>query len=397
MEQLAGYSAIAVPAGLLLLWGWLTVRTWRAPGTMGHPGRWAVGTTLAFILLDGGLAAALPWLGLSFGPVEAYWIILLSVRSTLYALSLLALIVSWIVFRLSARIRGATNRSPKRSPHGIVALTLLWLLNLALVGGVFYASYIEPFHLTVTEVDLPAPDLALDRPLRILHLTDPHVERTTKRERAVVALADELEPDLIVLTGDYLNIGYLDDEIARRDARELLAQLDAPYGVYAVNGNVDPPATMDTLFEGLDITVLEDQVSRLPLGGDDLYIVGVNNWEWSRDRAALSTLSDQVPEEAYTVLLYHTPDLIETAAAAGIDLYLAGHTHGGQVRLPGYGAMFTSSRYGKRFEQGQHRVGPTTLYVSRGLGMEGFWITPRVRFLCPPEVVVLNLIPGEGP
>ena len=97
-----------------------------------------------------------------------------------------------------------------------------------------------------------------------------------------------------------------------------------------------------------------------------------------------------VPPNAPTVLLYHTPDLIEVAAAEGVDLYLAGHTHGGQIRLPWYGALVTASRYGKRFEAGYYQVGPTQLYVSRGLGFEGLG-APRARFLCPPEIVELEV------
>jgi len=89
-------------------------------------------------------------------------------------------------------------------------------------------------------------------------------------------------------------------------------------------------------------------------------------------------------------LLYHTPDVIEEASASGVDLYFAGHTHGGQIRLPFYGAIVTFSKYGKKYEVGKYIVGATTLYVSRGLGMEG-WQLPRIRFLSPPELVLVEL------
>jgi predicted MPP superfamily phosphohydrolase len=115
-----------------------------------------------------------------------------------------------------------------------------------------------------------------------------------------------------------------------------------------------------------------------------------------RDQGALKTLLAQVPEQAYKLLLYHSPDLIEVAAEGGIDLYLAGHTHGGQIRLPVYGAVFTSSRLGKRYEMGQYTVGETVLYVNRGLGMEGS-IAPRARFLCPPEIAVVEIGANESP
>jgi len=97
---------------------------------------------------------------------------------------------------------------------------------------------------------------------------------------------------------------------------------------------------------------------------------------------------------AVTVLLYHVPDLMPQAAALGVDLFLTGHTHGGQWRLPCFGALLTSSRYWKRYEAGHYRQGRTHLYVSRGLGLEGFG-TPRARFFCPPELVAVTIRAAE--
>jgi predicted MPP superfamily phosphohydrolase len=91
---------------------------------------------------------------------------------------------------------------------------------------------------------------------------------------------------------------------------------------------------------------------------------------------------------------YHSPDLIEAASERGIDLYLAGHTHGGQIRLPLYGAIATSSIYYKEYEAGLFQLGRTYLYVSRGLGLEGA-SAPRARFLCRPEVAVHMLRGGD--
>jgi predicted MPP superfamily phosphohydrolase len=96
----------------------------------------------------------------------------------------------------------------------------------------------------------------------------------------------------------------------------------------------------------------------------------------------------------FQVLLYHSPDIAPQAAEAGIDLYLCGHTHGGQIRLPLFGALITSSKLGKRYEMGCHTVGNMTLYVSRGIGMEG-GSAPRARFLCPPEITLWTL-EGRG-
>jgi hypothetical protein len=283
------------------------------------------------------------------------------------------------------------------SRPAVTGLAVLLALNLGLLALVADGFYIEPQSLSVTELTVPGPALVPGRPLRIVHLTDLHIERLTQHERDLVARVAALQPDLIVLTGDYLNQEYLEDPVSRAATREVLAQFHAPQGVYAVRGTIDPPEVMAALFNGLDITVLNDEVRRVSLAEGDLYLVGVADLQWSRgmegDAAALQRLAQGVPSGGYTLLLYHTPDLVETASAAGINLYLAGHTHGGQIRLPFYGALITFSAYGRRYQMGQYRVGATTLYVSRGIGMEGLQL-PRVRILCLPEVDVISLAAG---
>ncbi|MBE0695403.1 MAG: phosphohydrolase, partial [Anaerolineaceae bacterium] len=85
------------------------------------------------------------------------------------------------------------------------------------------------------------------------------------------------------------------------------------------------------------------------------------------------------------------PDLAPNAANTGaIDLQVSGHTHGGQIRVPGFGAFFAASLYGKRFESGRSQVGNMTLYVTRGIGLEGK-AAPRVRFFCPPEIILWEI------
>ena len=103
------------------------------------------------------------------------------------------------------------------------------------------------------------------------------------------------------------------------------------------------------------------------------------------DAPILANLS--IPEDFFTIFLYHSPDLAPNACQLGIDLQLSGHTHGGQVCLPLFGPFFTASLYGRRFQSGRYQIGPMTLYITRGLGMEGK-AAPRVRFLCPPEIIL---------
>jgi hypothetical protein len=225
-------------------------------------------------------------------------------------------------------------------------------------------------------------------------LSDLHVERATIRERAMIEKVNALQPDIIVLTGDYINQEYLNDPMAMKDARAVISQLSAPGGVYAVSGSTDNLALSTALFDGLgNVRLLGNEVAPISLPGGTLNLIGLSmNGNVNLDRQILLDLLAGQPADGYSILLYHTPDLIETAADNNVSLYFAGHTHGGQVRLPIYGAIITFSDYGKKYEMGKYQVGPTTLYVSRGIGMEGLGL-PRVRFLCPPEIVVFNLNP----
>jgi predicted MPP superfamily phosphohydrolase len=123
--------------------------------------------------------------------------------------------------------------------------------------------------------------------------------------------------------------------------------------------------------------------------------VSINGLAVGRELEIVNVLS-QMPAETFTVFLYHYPDEIDAVSARGIDLYCAGHTHGGQVSVPLYGALITFSRFDKQYESGYYRKGDTTLYVNRGIGMEGGF-APRVRFWARPEVTVLEIVSASHP
>jgi uncharacterized protein len=334
--------------------------------------------TILTSLVDWLLLALLPTLRLSYGPVRPPAFMLNFIRMAILLIALPALLLA----------RSGEGRK--------VIAVLVGVFQAVILAISFYSLYIEPFRLGVTEVSLPqAPAFLPDRPLRILQITDIHLEHPTRREEELLARVTAIQPDLIVLTGDYINTTYLHNPDTLAEIRQILSQLYAPYGVYAVNGSVDSVASMQGIFNGLEnIIVLNDETLPLAFPGGTLTLVGVANREQrhnnDRDRNMLKSLMSDLPSDAYTLLLHHTPDLIETASATGVDLYLAGHTHGGQIRLPFYGALITFSEYGKQYEMGQYQVGPTTLYVSRGIGLEGGSL-PRIRFLCPPELVLVEL------
>mgnify|MGYP000843948011 CR=1 FL=1 len=357
------------PVKLLPLWGLCIAGA-------GYPWgqHWVVGSgaAAATLILDWLTLRLLPAKQLSWGPVTP----------PLLALTVLRVGLSWLLAWLMP---------------GTSGVLLLLILQSGLSAISFYATWIEPFHVHTTQQHLAFSAHPTGTPLRLLHISDIHYEGMSPRESALLAHVEALKPDLIVLTGDYLNLSSVHDPEAQAGVRALLSQLHAPGGVYAITGSpaVDVTDVVPHIFEGLPICWLNDEITPVSWHGLDFWLMGVRcTLHPERDSAMLKQLKASIPSAAPILLLYHTPDLMPDAAHLDIDLYLAGHTHGGQLRLPLYGAIFTSSRWGKRYEMGRYQERDTTLYVSRGLGLEGLG-APRARFLAPPEIILWEL-QGDG-
>jgi predicted MPP superfamily phosphohydrolase len=358
---------VATAAGAGLLWS----------SAAGIP---ASGWAMASILLccaigDYCLLAALPLRGLSYGPLQPPWLALILLRGLIAVLA-----IPWLA----------------RWP--VAAFVFVGLVQAAIWAMTLYGTVVEPFRIQVTHLEVSSPRLAGGGDLRLVQLSDLHVERLTRRERALPKIVASLRPDAILLTGDFLSTSYHSDPRALSDLRSLLEQLHAPRGVYAIwgTGHVDLPGFLRPVLTDLGITILEDQAMELDNGNQKVWLMGLScPLDVDQIKEELRQLLASAPAGAFTVLLHHTPDLMPTASALGVDLYLAGHTHGGQWRIPVFGAVLTSSRYWKRYESGCYRERGTQLYVSRGLGMEGFG-TPRARFFCPPEIVSICLTGTAG-
>jgi hypothetical protein len=326
--------------------------------------------SLFFTLLDGVSLALLPKLGRSFGPVTP---------------PLLAL----TVLRVGITFLGGLLW------RGLPALVGVAGIQVVIAGVSLYATWIEPFQIEVTHAKLRSSKLGDHPPLRLLHLSDLHVERITLRERKLLDLAEELDPDLIVMTGDYLNLSSVCDPDAHDDIRDLIHELcrrtSGP--LYAITGSppVDRRGVVPEIFDGLDVTWLLDEVTELDLDGHHIHLAGLRcSGERSQDAPRLRRLLGDLSDDVFTLLLYHSPDLMPEAVALELDLYLCGHTHGGQLRLPFFGALVSSSAFWKRYEMGRYSESDTTLYVSRGLGVEGMG-APRARFLAPPELILWTI------
>lgn len=341
---------------------------------------------ILFCLADWMLLSALPAFRLSFAPAMEFP---LAVSLMIRSLGLAGLSGALLLAR--NRPDGGMHRPALKLFPSTV--TLFLALNVGFSLAQIDAYVVEPLWVETTELSLASDDLdPVSPPVRVVHLTDTHIERFSFREAATIRQVNALRPDIVVLTGDFLNISYLDDPVAAEGFRRFVAQLQAPHGIYAVRGSVEPnPEFMAQLLEGTRVVWLEQEAITVNVRGQQVTLVGVAcSHQHDLDSAWLRRTLDGVPTGDFTLLLYHSPDLIAEAAGHGVDLYLAGHTHGGQLRLPFFGAIVTFSRYGLRYASGLFQEGATTMYISRGLGFEGGGM-PRARFLCRPEIVSIEL------
>lgn len=221
--------------------------------------------------------------------------------------------------------------------------------------------------------------------LRIVQLSDLHYSARSKPEyfEACVDAANQLGGDLIVFTGDL---------ITRRKhipaAARLLSRLHAPLGVYAVRGNHEfwtSPHHCKEVIERIGMILLDNHAHPLERDGRRLWLVGTEHpWKPVADWDQLL----ERPDGEFQILLSHTPDNVYQAARRRVPLVLSGHTHGGQIRLPGIGSVLVPSHYSRRFDAGLFDCRGTVLYVNRGLGT----LPPPIRIHCRPEITEFVLV-----
>ena len=267
------------------------------------------------------------------------------VSVVLFMLVILALYGSEVFVLVRATFLIARHRSARRIllSRPAVVLHVLAAGGLACLG---YARFIEPTWIEVTVMTVPTPKLK-DTSFRIVQISDLHCDRKPRNEEAMVRIVNGLRPDIVVATGDYLN-----DASALPRFKTTLSRLDAPLGAFAVTGNFDVNwwAGLDLFAETGFRRLRQDTVS-VTKESETISISGLGF-----DRAgAWRDLLQELPGDRFNIFLYHMPDLIEDVSGSGVDLYLCGHTHGGQVALPLYGALITFSKCGKKYESGTYR------------------------------------------
>jgi uncharacterized protein len=230
----------------------------------------------------------------------------------------------------------------------------------------------------------------------ILQLSDFHYDPyfSAKPTAAAVRMANEVKPDLVVLTGDFVSSPALHRSSWVRWASshmepcaDALRGLQAPYGVWASLGNHDvfsDPHHIQGALRNVGIQVLRNGAAPIERDGQRLWLAGVG--DVLAGDADLAKALRGIPSGEAVVLLAHEPDFADQVAHFAVDLQLSGHSHGGQVRFPLVGAIYLPDM-ARKYPQGLRQIGPMMLYTNVGIGT---LILP-VRWNCPPEVTLITL------
>jgi predicted MPP superfamily phosphohydrolase len=282
------------------------------------------------------------------------------------------------------------RRQGARSPHLENWRALPSLLHLLLtLTGLRERGRRNTLRIELLERDCALPRLpAAFEGLRLLHLSDLHLDVGNGFVEALVERVRGVPHDLCMLTGDFRFRTYGPCEAAMQALAALRPYLGS--ATFAVLGNHDS-IRMVPAMEALGIRVLMNESERIERGGEALYIAGIDDAHFFRAHG-LHKAADGIPAEACTVLLSHTAEPYLQAAHCGFDLMLCGHTHGGQICLPGGIPLITESTAPRALVRGAWRHGPMQGYTSVGCGSSLL----DVRFNCRPEVTVHRLMRASG-
>jgi len=279
------------------------------------------------------------------------------------------------------------------------------LVALAPMAIRTYATHFEPERLQVREVfldvDLPGRAAGMngenngEKALRILHISDIQCDVVEDYDRRAFQTMRDLKPDLILFTGDLLQPlppATVESELPK--ITELLDTLHPPLGIFAVPGDTDW-RVLDELRNGLGgIRLLEDSEAAVEAPGIRLRIFGLPGEESHGELPAGPSVRrwlDSTKPGDFTIVMGHAPDYVLETQDLPIGLCVAGHTHGGQIRLPFVGPLVTLSSVPRDLARGFHRVGATWLNTSAGIGCEHSAGLPDIRFNCPPEMTLITL------
>ncbi|MFP4069203.1 MAG: metallophosphoesterase [Opitutales bacterium] len=293
-------------------------------------------------------------------------------------------------------LMGMTRPVIRKSSLALAGLVLflaadLWALR-------YYVTRVEPERLVVRRVRLETPKLTA--PVKVLHLTDIQAGEVTEYVRGIFEEAAALEPDLILYTGDFLQpVPPATFESEWPELHGLFESVNPSLGIYAAFGDTEREL-YSIRPEALEpIRMLSSRSVTIASEGGALSLHGLSLYNSKSPEWSLRTVKEwigQTDDAAFRILFGHAPDFALGVRELPIDLCLAGHTHGGQVRLPWLGPLVIDSEVPKEWSRGFRRIGIPYLNVSAGAGSNRFEGLPPLRFNCPTEMTLIELVPARG-
>ncbi|HEV2489475.1 MAG TPA: metallophosphoesterase [Candidatus Acidoferrales bacterium] len=268
------------------------------------------------------------------------------------------------------------NRAPWWRRHAVAILIAATIVALAAD-----AVWIEPYRIQVTHYTIHAGPQGVESTLKIAHLSDLHTRGLGRRERKMLAILAAEKPDVILITGDTLADPFGDYAACL----QVYKQLHAPLGVWFVHGNwenLEPVRHEKQYYRDAGINLLVNQSHELRPG---VWLIGLDDSSFGRPD--FDAASKGIPPGAFKIAMFHAPAYFDYIAGR-VNLCLAGHTHGGQVRLPFIRPFWLPTGSG-RFLEGWYEEKSTRMYVSRGLGTSNI----PVRFFCRPEIDFITIEP----
>jgi predicted MPP superfamily phosphohydrolase len=274
-----------------------------------------------------------------------------------------------------------------KSPIRLVSSYIFQAISKVLIrSNAFRELEVEGIEISRLTVRLPFLNPVFDG-YRIVQMSDLHYGSWLNRERleSVISLVNHQSPDLIAITGDLIS------SVNANLIHELinpLSNLHAYDGVLAIRGNHDCWVKTELFHESMKksyICELNNKIFTITRRGSTLYIVGIDDAYYHLDR--LQDILPSLPSRSAIVLLSHEPDLADLSSSTGrFGLQLSGHTHGGQIVIPGIGAPWLP-RLGRKYPSGLYQVNGMTLYTNRGVGTSSLYF----RYHCPPEITEITL------
>lgn len=260
--------------------------------------------------------------------------------------------------------------------------------NIIIMNELITGWKFNPKKITISDIPIKLTNLPLEfEDYRIVQISDFHLGSWLNEQALdqIVDIVNQHEPDLIAVTGDFVNSNpgrYASVLI------QTLSRLFAKDAIVAVLGNHDHYSEPDIIREVLresNIIELSNQVYPIQRTSSNLYLAGVDDHLTNKDD--LERVINQIPDGSTTILLAHEPDYADISSKSGkFDLQLSGHSHGGQICLPYFGSLYLP-RYGRKYSSGIYQINGMVLYTNRGLGTS--WLP--FRYNCPPEIAIFTL------